>query len=189
MFDNHKVGKQLPPRNQIAGFAFNTFENCLLHFLCLLCQFLQLDSKRPWGQHWFYFFLTLVTINWSTLHSAGNLLETPKNMHVISQQMCVLELQVLKHLLLLHVDSSSKRTLFMFYKAWTLFHVKGKKARRCICHGLSQLTLQKRRNIILNWNASSHNTLLENRQMATGEKARRCIRCSCIASHCRKTEK
>jgi hypothetical protein len=117
MFDNHKVGKQLPPQNQIAGFAFNTFENCLLHFLCLVYQFLQLGSKRPWGQHWFYFILTLVTINRSTLHSAGSLLETLKNMHVISQQICVLELQVLKHLLLLHFDSLSERTLSMFYKA------------------------------------------------------------------------
>jgi hypothetical protein len=61
--DNHKVVKQLPPRNEIAGFALNTFENCLLHFLCLVYQFLQPDSKRPWGQHWFYFVLTLVTIN------------------------------------------------------------------------------------------------------------------------------
>jgi hypothetical protein len=60
--------------------------------------------------------------------------------------------------------------------------VKGKKARRCICHGLSQLTLQKRRSIKCSWKTSSHNSLLKNIQMATGEKARRCIRCSCIAS-------
>lgn len=95
-------------------------------------------------------FLLWSPLTEAPLHSAASLLETLKNMHVMSQQMCVLELQVLKHLLLLDVDSSSKRTLFMFYKAQTLFHVKGKKARRCICHGLSQLTLQKRRSIKLN---------------------------------------